>query len=76
MSNLPPPCGRCGAAHCLSECKAVLHHGPGHQSRAHCYLSGEHEIHKAQHLATGEESTWTGMDGFTGFFDDPIYADD
>lgn len=31
----------------LERCFAVLHHGPGHQSKTFCRLLGDHEIHEA-----------------------------
>lgn len=28
-------------------CPAKIHHGPGHQSRTECKLTGEHDVHEA-----------------------------
>lgn len=49
-------------------CRAVLHHGPGHQSKAHCDVLGPHDVHEARVM--GQQARWRGMDSSTGFFDE------
>lgn len=38
-------------------CTATLHHGPGHQSRTRCEVTGEHEWHRA-HYDGGQLAEW------------------
>lgn len=66
----------CGNATCTSECKAVIHHGPGHQSRTHCHVKGEHDVHEAVYGSFRQVATWRGNEVFSGFFDEPPAEDD
>lgn len=61
----------CGAARCTSECKAIIHHGPGHQSRTHCEAKGQHEIHRAVYGSMRQYAEWQQQEIFSGFFDEP-----
>lgn len=70
------PASCCGWAICTSECKVVIHHGPGHQSRTHCHVKGEHEVHEAVYGSMQEHATWRGGDVFSGFFDEAPEADE
>jgi hypothetical protein len=54
-----------------SDCKAVLYHGPGHQSIAHCEKKGEHSIHFTRYGSYETPCYWKGNIATTGFFDDP-----
>lgn len=58
----------CGYYTCTSECPSLLHHGPGHQSKTHCELTGEHEQHRAEVMR--EVMYWSGLNASTGFFDE------
>ena len=53
------------------QCKAVLHHGPGHQFRTHCQLTEKHTIHYCRYGCCQEEAYWKGKEKCTGYFDDP-----
>lgn len=77
----------CGNYTCTSECKAVIHHGPGHQSRTHCRVKGPHEVHEAVYGSHRQFATWRTpavpaqstvgpMDVFSGFFDEPPEYDE
>jgi len=54
-----------------SECNAIIYHGPGHQSKAYCYLAGEHEIHEARYGRHDQLARWKGDVAYSGFFDEP-----
>ena len=54
-------------------CDAEVRHGPGHQSRTKCELTGRHEIHRAVYMGT--EATWRGPYEYTGAFDEPPSAE-
>jgi hypothetical protein len=56
-------------------CKAVLHHGPGHQSKAYCKIIGKHSIH---YTTYGNEIScyWKGDEAITGYFDEPPETSD
>lgn len=58
-SGCKHPTDWCGWAVCKSECPALIFHGPGHQSKAHCQLKGSHVKHYAE-LPDGNVS-WFGM---------------
>lgn len=64
------PARCCGRAVCTSECKAVLWYGRGHQSRTHCELTGEHDVHEAR------GSSWVGKETCTGFFDEEVFYEE
>jgi hypothetical protein len=51
-------------------CEAVLHHGPGHQSRARCRLKGPHDVHETVYDGS-TVAEWRGESATTGFFDEP-----
>lgn len=65
----------CGWHTCTSSCKAIIHHGPGHQSSTHCRLEGDHEIHEAIYGSFRQQATWRGDEVFSGFFDEPPCAE-
>lgn len=44
-------------------CGAVIHHGPGHQTKSFCEMRGEHN----QHTACGH--FWSTKHAFSGYFD-------
>lgn len=57
-----------GVANRLTECQAVkvlegemcpaaYYHGPGHQSRTYCELTGPHDVHEA-HYSHGQYARW------------------
>ncbi len=51
-----------------TECLATLHHGPGHQSKTLCRITGVHEIHEA---VVGDRSAWwKGDEVSSGYFDE------
>ena len=52
-------------------CISVLHHGPGHQSKTFCSLTGEHDVHNAVYGCWNQEMSWKGDEAFTGYFDEP-----
>lgn len=56
-----------------NRCNAKLHHGPGHQSRTRCILSGPHTVHECEYRREGGKSVarWRGDDVSTGFFNEP-----
>lgn len=56
------------------QCPAVLHCGPGHQSKRECYVKGPHEIHCADYQ--GLIARWKGMSASTGFFGEVPEVDD
>lgn len=58
------------------ECDAVIWHGPGHQSRTHCDVTGEHTVHHAIYGEFRQEATWTGGAINSGFFDEPPSVED
>jgi hypothetical protein len=53
----------------VTSCKAMLWHGPGHQSNTPCQIKGPHIIHEA--VYNGQYTTWRGDKGMTGVFDEP-----
>ncbi len=53
------------------KCTAILHHGPGHQSRTCCQLTEPHTVHSAIYGRDEQEATWTGQEACTGFFNEP-----
>lgn len=52
-------------------CSAVIHHGPGHQSKTRCGLTSPHEIHEAVYGSLRQFAEWRGDAVTTGFFDEP-----
>jgi hypothetical protein len=55
----------------VKRCNAVLHHGPGHQSKTRCELVDEHEVHECHYGVYDQLAQWRGDEACTGFFDDP-----
>ena len=53
------------------KCMAVLHHGPGHQSRSYCSVEGPHAKHRVIYGSYEQEATWRGWSKCTGYFDEP-----
>lgn len=53
------------------ECNAVICHGPGHQSKTRCCLTGDHEIHEARYGNHDQLARWKGDKVFSGYFDEP-----
>lgn len=57
------------------KCTATLWHGPGHQSRTRCRVTGEHLVHRASYSNTNTGITrtaeWVGTDVFTDPADEP-----
>ena len=56
----------------MKQCEAIIWHGPGHQSKTRCMLTGPHKIHKTIYGQHDQEVRWRGDEAFTGFFDDPV----
>jgi len=52
-------------------CCAEVGHGPGHQSSTFCEKRGKHTIHGCRYGGYDQYTEWRGMQGFTGYFDDP-----
>lgn len=52
-------------------CKAVIYHGPGHQSRTQCYLTGPHEVHETRYGGFDQLARWRGEEAFSGYFNEP-----
>ena len=52
-------------------CEAVIFHGPGHQSRTRCHLTGLHEIHETYYGSYDQFACWRGDEAISGFFDEP-----
>ena len=57
------------------ECTAVIWHGPGHQSKGRCEVTGDHErtskgepVH--QYRGPRNFYEWTGDEVHSGFFDE------
>lgn len=47
-------------------CKAVIWHGPGHQSKTLCQVTTPgHEIHRARYGSMDQEATWRDAKGIT-----------
>lgn len=57
-------------------CPAVIHHGPGHQSKTHCYLKGPHDVHETRYGSHDELARWRGDEVSSGFFDNPPDVED
>lgn len=51
-------------------CNAIIYHGPGHQSRTRCYLTGTHNIHETRYGSFDRLARWVGDEVFSGFFDE------
>lgn len=52
-------------------CDAVIHHGPGHQSKTLCYLTGVHEIHETIYGWEDVTARWRGDKVCSGYFNEP-----
>lgn len=50
-------------------CCAIIHHGPGHQSKTFCELKGKHREHYAIYGIYDLEAYWSGMHGSSGSAD-------
>lgn len=48
----------------MEKCKAQIGHGPGHQSRSTCEVTGQHRQHATRELY------WTKKKAFSGYFDE------
>jgi len=59
----------------IYDCKAVLYHGPGHQSVAHCERTGEHSVHFTKYGRYNTPCYWKDDVASTGFFDEPENQD-
>jgi hypothetical protein len=57
-------------------CTAILYHGPGHQSKAHCEKTGKHTIHFVEYGNYQTPCYWKGNEASTGFFDEPENQDE
>ena len=55
----------------VKKCKAVMWHGPGHQSSTECELEGPHKIHECTYGSMEQVARWRGKKKFTGYFDEP-----
>lgn len=66
----------CGWATCVSECKAIIYHGPGHQSKTHCRVKGPHEIHEAVVGSYRQFATWRDDQSSTDYFDQAPEVDE
>jgi len=56
-------------------CLAILHHGPGHQSKTYCQIKGKHTIHRTRYGSYEQVMEWRTKKGkptCTGYFDEPI----
>ena len=54
-----------------SYCIAKIWHGPGHQSSTCCRLIGSHKIHETKFGSDNKLAYWTGIETYSGFFDEP-----
>lgn len=59
-----------------SNCDAFIWHGPGHQSRTRCQVTGPHAVHETVYGAGLQLARWTGREAMTGFFDEPPEDED
>ena len=56
----------------MIKCKAVLHHGPGHQSKTYCHRTGKHIVHECYYGYDKLLARWKRKkERCTGFFDEP-----
>ena len=62
---------RTGMINHAKPCRAVIYHGPGHQSTTQCYLIGPHEVHETRYGSFDYLARWQGDEVFSGFFDEP-----
>lgn len=53
------------------QCQAAIWHGPGHQSKTNCQVTGKHTIHEAVYGSAEQTARWRGNKVFSGFFDEP-----
>lgn len=49
-------------------CRAVICHGPGHQSKSNCDRRGPHKLHHYE--GPRGDFYWKGMKAFSGYFDE------
>ena len=52
-------------------CKAVIWHGPGHQSKTHCQKHGQHKIHEAIYSSYEQLARWKEDEIYSGCFNEP-----
>lgn len=52
-------------------CTAVIHHGPGHQSKGQCERTDVHSQHRYT-VPGGDTYYWHGPESFSGFFDESL----
>jgi len=52
-------------------CSAAIWHGPGHQSKTTCQVTGPHKIHEAVYGSMEQTARWRGKKVFSGYFDKP-----
>jgi hypothetical protein len=52
-------------------CSAIICHGPGHQSKTRCRLTGKHDIHETVYGSCRQFAQWRGDLVFSGYFDEP-----
>lgn len=50
-------------------CPALFYHGPGHQSRSRCELTGEHDVHETHYGGYDTRARWR-----TGSYTDKLRA--
>ena len=53
-------------------CSAKIYHGPGHQSKARCYITKRgHKIHETYYGSARQYAQWRGLEVCSGFFNEP-----
>ena len=52
-------------------CKAIICHGPGHQSKTRCQIKWRHSVHAAFYGSARQFACWKGDKICSGFFDEP-----
>jgi hypothetical protein len=60
----------------MSDCGAVLWHGPGHQSKTYCQRPKAHLIHEAEYSSAHGVARWKGQEAHTGPWDEPPWVED
>ena len=48
-----------------TKCRAVIWHGPGHQSKTRCQVQGPHTVHRAIYGRFDDEAEWEGDETFS-----------
>ncbi len=71
QEELPDPDPKWLVGWKATECQAVIHHGPGHQSSTKCQVSGPHQVHEARYGSFDQLARWEGDKIFSGAFDEP-----